>query len=109
MNPSAIALWIASSAFGTFLAYIIGYTQALNAASAYMPKDIFQGGKGFSLNAPLLFGSALAAAAALSVLILFCVSLFTVKHRFLSQPHGLALLFVAPALAVFLLFRLHSA
>ena len=105
MKPTAIALWITCSAFGTFMAYVIGYTHALNSASAYMPKDIFQGGKGFSLNAPLLFGIPLAAAAALAALIFFCVSLFADKHRFLSQHHGLALLFVAPALAVFLLFR----
>jgi hypothetical protein len=109
LKPSAVTLWVACSAFGTFMSYIIGYTHALNCASAYMPKGIFEGGKGFSLNSPLLFGLPMAAAAALAAVILLCISIFGDKQRILSQSHCLALVFLAPGFGVFLLFRWLSA
>ena len=67
-----------------------------------MPSYIFQGGTGFSLNAPFFFGFAFCVFFGVGTIILLLCSIFAEKNRIISWQHAFISLASLPAVYIML-------
>ncbi len=95
-----LRLWIGSSTFASFTSYVLGAVDVLRTASPYLTDGELQGGKAFTLAMPIVAASTFAGIGAILAIISLFSSWRYDRQPFLSVPHGIALVFVMPLLAI---------